>query len=69
MDPFHIRLLTERTKTGASQVAVAKAIGISWRAYQRYEKGERIPTVPILVAICDYFGVTADYLLGRSDKP
>jgi transcriptional regulator with XRE-family HTH domain len=63
------RLLEERTKADLSQVNLAKEVGITWRAYQRYEAGERMPTIPILVAIADYYGVSTDYLLGRTDTP
>jgi transcriptional regulator with XRE-family HTH domain len=63
------RLLEERTKADLSQVNLAKAVGITWRAYQRYEAGERMPTIPILIAIADYYGVSTDYLLGRTDTP
>ena len=69
MEKFKERLLAERTKMNVSQTVVAKAIGISWRAYQRYESGERWPTVPILVSLCNYFNISLDYLVGRTDNP
>ena len=69
MATLNERLILERGKKKVSQEAVAKAIGISWRAYNRYESGERSPKIESLVALADYFGVSADYLLGRSDKP
>lgn len=62
------RLLEERTRSGLSQAALSKKIGITWRAYQRYEAGERVPPVSVLVALCDEYGCSADYLLGRTDK-
>lgn len=46
---------------------VAKEIGISLSAYSNYEQGIREPSYDILKKICDYFEVTADYLLGRED--
>ena len=36
--------------------------------YIRYEKGEREPVISLLTVIADYFDVSADYLLGRSDQ-
>ncbi|MBO6293831.1 MAG: helix-turn-helix transcriptional regulator [Selenomonas sp.] len=69
METFKERLLAERVKKNVSQTAVAETIGISWRAYQRYESGERWPTVPILLSLADYFEVSLDYLVGRTDNP
>lgn len=35
----------------------------------RYETGEREADYAMLIAIADYFGVSIDYLLGRTDNP
>ena len=43
-------------------------LGIQMRSYQSYEGGDRRPDYEKLVALADYFGVTTDYLLGRSDR-
>lgn len=48
---------------------VCSAVGISIMAYYRYEKGEREPSMSTLIALADYFDVSLDYLVGRSDKP
>ena len=45
------------------------AVGLSRVAYYRYEKGERDPAAPLLIALADYFDVSLDYLVGRSDNP
>ena len=37
------------------------------RGYQQYEYNESYPEVPGLVALADYFGVSLDYLMGRTD--
>ena len=63
------RLLFLRQKGNLTQEAVADAIGITVRTYIRYEKGEREPVASLLSVIADYYGVTADYLLGRSNTP
>jgi transcriptional regulator with XRE-family HTH domain len=39
------------------------------RNYQRYEKGEVDPPSSKLVVLANYFGVSTDYLLGRTDTP
>ena len=47
---------------------MAEYLGIGLRAYQYYESAEHYPDVPGLIALADYFEVSADYLLGRSDQ-
>lgn len=56
-----------RKEKGVSQKVVAEAIGVTLSAYSNYEQGIREPSYQILVAICKYFKVSADYLLGLED--
>ena len=63
------RLLLLRKQKGLAQKDVAERIGISFNSYCRYEKNERKPMAPTIVAMADYFNVSADYLLGRTDSP
>ena len=51
------------------QKDIANASGVTVRNYQRYEKGEAQPTLPVLLKLADYFNVSLDYLVGRSDDP
>lgn len=46
---------------------VADDVGISRASLEYYEKGKRKPDIEILAKFADYFGVSADYLLGRTD--
>ena len=48
---------------------IAAHLGVSIMGFYRYEKGEREPTAPLLIALADYFDVSLDYLVGRSDNP
>ena len=43
-------------------------MGLALNTYVRYERGEREPTASVLVRIADFYNVTTDYLLGRSDE-
>lgn len=52
-----------------SQTAVADAVNIVLRTYQRYESGERLPDIEVACHIARYFGVSLDYLCGLSDDP
>ena len=51
-----------------TQADISKEIDISLNSYRRYERNEREPDAPVLVRMADYYGVTTDYLLGRSEK-
>lgn len=62
------RLRSLRKENDLIQADVAKAVGISLKSYCRYESGEREPDASTLVRMADFYDVTADYLLGRSDE-
>ena len=58
-----------RLEKGLTQKQVAAALGITEQAYQRYEYGKTVPSALVLLALADYFNVSLDYLVGRSDDP
>ena len=41
---------------------------IPYRTYRRYETGEREPVASILIKMADFYGVSIDYLVGRTDQ-
>jgi transcriptional regulator with XRE-family HTH domain len=57
-----------RKSYGISQMALSKAIGLSQNAVNRYEHGTSVPDEAV-IKYCDYFDVSADYLLGRAEQP
>lgn len=63
------RLRELRQKKGVTQTQVAEYLGLKLRAYQYYESGEHRPEYEKLMALADFFEVTTDYLLGRTDEP
>lgn len=65
---IHERIKELRKEFKESQVKVAEAIGITPRQYQRFEAGEQKPGFENLCALADHFGVSLDYLAGRSDE-
>lgn len=65
---MNLKLKQLRKERNLKQTELADAIGISLRAYQYYESGERNPDIIILEKLADYFNVSTDYLLGRMDK-
>lgn len=52
-----------------SQVALAIALSMSQNSISRYETGEREADYKTLIAFADFFNVSLDYLLGRTDNP
>ena len=68
MIKFAERLQELRRERHVTQKNMAEFLGIQMRSYQSYEGGDRWPDYEKLVALADYFGVTTDYLLGRSDR-
>lgn len=56
-----------RKQKGVSQKVVAEAIGVTLSAYSNYEQGLREPSNQILINLCKYYEVSADYLLGLED--
>ncbi len=63
------RIKELRISKGLTQKQLAKETVISERGIQNYELGERVPTLQALIALADYFDVSLDYLVGRSDDP
>lgn len=67
MENFGTRLKKLRMKNGLNQKYMADMLGISLRTYQTYEYSESYPIFVNLIALADYFDVSLDYLVGRSD--
>lgn len=43
-------------------------MGVAFSTYRRYEKNEREPTASVLVQMANFYDVSLDYLVGRSDR-
>ena len=56
-----------RKKRRLSQIKLQIETGIDQSLISRYERGERQPTAQILMLLADYFRVSTDYLLDRTD--
>lgn len=64
-----MRLKEIRKTKGISQLKLAMDINTSQNTVSRYENGEREPGINELIKIADYFNVSIDYLLERTDNP
>lgn len=51
-----------------TQAQVGKAIRVPQRTYAYYEAGERMVPPPVLCALADFYHVSVDYLLGRTEN-
>ena len=65
---FHETLAALRREKGSSQRQVAADLGISQALLSHYENGAREPGLGFVCRVCEYYGVTADYMLGRSEN-
>lgn len=57
------KILNMRKARGWSQEELAERIGVTRQAVSRWESGAAKPDADKLIAVCDLFGVSADYLL------
>ncbi len=62
------RMVELRTEKGLSQKAAAVDLGVSQALLSHYEKGIREFNLDFLCRIAEYYGVTTDYILGRTDS-
>jgi transcriptional regulator with XRE-family HTH domain len=68
MIDFGSNLKHIRTNSGLTQKQLAESTGLGVRTIQQYEANDRKPTFDALIALADYFQVSIDYLVGRSDE-
>ena len=67
MSNFQERMLLCRQKLQKTQDEAAKESGFNYRSYCRWERGEAEPNLSTLIKLADYFQVSLDYLVGRTD--
>ena len=65
---FYKRLRELREDHDLTQQQVADILGTSQTMYARYERGANELPIHHLLALCKYYGVSADYILGLSDQ-
>jgi len=69
MNTFGQRLKLLRINSKITQKQIAQEFEITERAYQNYEMDKSMPNAKLLISLADYFNVSLDYLVGRSDDP
>lgn len=63
------RLREQREQKKMTQGELGKIFGVDRATISRYETGDRDPDSELVRKFADFFGVTTDYLLGRTDDP
>ena len=63
------RLKELRKQRNISQLKLALDLNLNQNSISRYETGARQADYALLIKIADYFGISIDYLLGRTDNP
>lgn len=58
-----------RKSKGFTQIYVQMQTGIEQALLSKYETGERVPPTETLIILADFYHVSIDYLLGRTDDP
>jgi transcriptional regulator with XRE-family HTH domain len=67
MNKFSQRLKDILKDRNMAQAELARKIGMSQDAINNYCTGRREPSLDVLMTICQFFGVSADYLIGLID--
>jgi transcriptional regulator with XRE-family HTH domain len=67
MSDFNEHLRHIRKSKRVTQKETALAVGVTERNFQDWELGNYKPGFDALIALADYFDVSLDYLVGRSD--
>ena len=69
MDSLNAQFKKIRLERGFTQKQVADGLNSPEHGYQRYEYGKVVPSALVLIALADFYDVSLDYLVGRSDDP
>ena len=66
---FSDRLKALKMANNVTSIAIAKALNITKQSVHTWESMKTIPSADKLLELADYFDVSLDYLVGRSDDP
>lgn len=58
-----------REKAGVSQQKIADIVGVTQQAVGKWETGKAEPDLATVTKLAEFFSVTTDYLLGKSNEP
>ncbi len=58
-----------RLNAGLTQISLQMKTGIEQSLLSKFENGERIPPTDTLITLADFYGVSIDYILCRTENP
>lgn len=58
-----------RKEAGLTQISLQMKTGIEQSLLSKFENGERVPPTETLIILADFYGVSIDYILGRTENP
>lgn len=67
MEQFANRLKELREEKGITQKELGNLVNMTKMAVSHWEKGHSEPSISQLIFLSEYFGVTVDYLVGKTD--
>ena len=62
------RIRDLREDNDLTQTQVAEFLGVKQTTYSKYELGKILVPIDILIQLCEFYHVSLDYLVGRSDR-
>ena len=68
-DSMNNNLKLLRKKKGYTQIAVQMKTGIEQALLSKFENGERVPPTETLLKLAEFYNVSIDYLLCRTENP
>lgn len=63
------RLKTLRKSRGYTQISLQMQTGIEQALLSKFENGERVPPTETLMKLAEFYNVSMDYIMCRTDKP
>ncbi|MBR0188816.1 MAG: helix-turn-helix transcriptional regulator [Clostridia bacterium] len=66
---INLKLKELRKKVKVSQIKLQMDTGIEQALISKYENGKRVPPTETLIELAEYFNVSLDYLIGRTEHP
>ena len=68
-DIMNNRLKELRKSAGLTQISLQMKTGIEQALLSKFENGERIPPTETLMTLADFYNVSMDYIMGRTNNP
>ena len=67
--PHYPRIRKLREDKGITQKQMSEMLSCSQRVYSNYERGDIVISTEVLIKLADFYNVSVDYLLNRTDNP